>query len=112
MTILYSNDRWIGGYHKPAGILPAKMHYHRNPGIRNGGIIEICFCKEQLTISQGPVLNFGAIDLELVILQAGNLDLHVIYFPVSTNNKIIAKIRMVIPSTNRLNTIRFTKRLL
>jgi len=83
-----------------------------NPGIRKTGIFEIYFCKEQVTISYGLVLNFDVIDLELVILQAGKLDLHVIYFPVSTNNKIIAKTKIVIPSTNRLNTIRFTKRLL
>ena len=71
---------------------------------------EICFSKgEEPTISLGPVLNFDAIDLELVILQAGNFDQYVIYFPSSTNNKIIAKTKIVIPSTNRLNTIRFTK---
>ncbi|MEP6576345.1 MAG: hypothetical protein ABJB85_07955 [Nitrososphaerota archaeon] len=57
-------------------------------------------------------MNFDAIDLELVVPQEGKLDRYVIYFSISNNNKIIAKTKMVIPSTNRLNTIRFTKGLL
>jgi len=69
-------------------------------------------CKEQVTISYGLVLNFDVIDLELVVPQEGKLDRYVIYFSISTNNKIIAKTKMVIPSTNRLNTIKFTKGLL
>ena len=88
---------------------------HFNTGIQafgNGGIFEIYYCKEQLTISYGLVLNFDAKDLELVVTQEGKLDRYVIYFSISTNNKIIAKTKMVIPSTNRLNTIRFTKGLL
>ena len=50
--------------------------------------------------------------MELVGPQEGKLDWHVIYFSITTNNKIIAKIAMVIPSTDRLNKIRFTKGLL
>ena len=52
--------------------------------------------------------------MELVVLgtQEDKLDRHVIYFSISTNNKIIAKIAMVNPSTDRLNKIRFTKGLL
>ena len=57
-------------------------------------------------------MNFDVIDLELVVPQEGKLDRYVIYFSISTNNKIIANIAMVIPSTDRLNKIRFTKGIL
>jgi hypothetical protein len=91
-------------------MLTAIMHFNTgNPGIRKTGIFEIYFCKEQVTISYGLVLNFDVIDLELVVPQEGKLDRYVIYFSISTSNKIIAKTKMVIPSTNRLNTIKFTK---